>query len=152
MVLVTGGAGYVGSVVVRDLLERGEVVVSVDNLYSGDYGFLRSCEGCSGLRLVVGDVSSSGDLKRSLEGVGGLGVVVHLAAVSGLERCREEPERAVSTNVLGTFNVLELARMYGARVVFVSSAAVFGVPRVVPIGEGHPREPVNLYGFTKLAG
>jgi UDP-glucose 4-epimerase len=102
--------------------------------------------------MVVGDITSIEALKRSLEGVGGFGAVVHLAAVSGLEMCRKEPERAVSTNVLGTFNVLELARVYDARVIFASSAAVFGVPRVTPIAEDHPTDPINLYGVAKLAG
>lgn len=153
-VLVTGGAGYIGSTVVSELLKRGERVVSIDNLYRGDYKYLRDRHGDdANLRLVVGDISSINDLKRALEGVRDLRGIVHLAAVPGLERCRKDPSRAVATNVLGTFNVLEVARMMDVeRFIFASSAAVYGVPKEAPIREGHPLKPINLYGVTKLAG
>lgn len=79
--------------------------------------------------------------------------MVHLAAVSGLENCRRNPDGAVLTNVLGTRNVLEAARKFDIqRVVFTSSAAVYGMPVTTPVGEDHPLRPMNLYGVTKLAG
>jgi UDP-glucose 4-epimerase len=151
-VLVTGGAGYVGSTVIRDLLSRGEEVISVDNLYRGDYRHLSAQKVDFRLRMMEGDITSTKEIKDSLEGVDNLSAVVHLAAVSGLDSCQEEPKKAVLTNVLGTLNILEIARVYDASVFFASSAAVFGVPRRCPITEDHPRDPINLYGVSKLAG
>jgi len=152
-VLVTGGAGYIGSTVVSQLLVRGEEVVSIDNLYRGNYKYLSHYKDNPCLRMVVGDISSIRELRDSLRGVRDLSAVVHLAAVPGLERCRKDPERAVATNVLGTFNVLEVAREFDAeKVIFASSAAVYGIPKVTPIREDHPLNPINLYGATKLAG
>jgi len=152
-VLVTGGAGYIRSTVVRDLLERGDEVISIDNLYRGDYTHLSPYKNNPHLETVIADISSMKEVEESLETAGNVTSVIHLAAVSGLDRCREDPEKAVLTNVLGTLNVLEAARGCDAqKVIFASSAAVYGIPRRTPIREDHPLEPINLYGITKLAG
>lgn len=152
-VLVTGGAGYIGSALIEELLDGGHRVVSIDNLSRGDYKYLKKFEGNSRLKLAVGDVCDLGKLEGVMNESGNVDVVVHLTAVPGLERCRRDPENAILTNVYGTYNVLEIARKYDvSRVVFSSSAAVFGNPIKTPIGEDHPRRPVNLYGVTKLAG
>ena len=78
--------------------------------------------------------------------------MAHLAAVSGLEDCRKNPNETISTNVYGTYNVLELARKLDLRVVFTSSAAVYGAPLRTQVAEDPPLKPMNLYGVTKLAG
>lgn len=153
VVLVTGGAGYIGSTVVRELLMRDKEVVSIDNLYRGDYRHLSPYKDHPRLKMLVADISSIEKLRTSLMGIRRLGTVIHLAAVPGLKRCREDPERAVLTNILGVANVLEVAGKYdAAKVIFASSAAVLGVPTVTPMPEDHPANPINLYGVTKLAG
>jgi len=147
-VSVTGGAGYIGSALVRGLLDRGESVASIDDLTRGDYRYLRGLG--RDLKLVVGDIRD-GDLLGEAFRDGD--AVAHLAALPGLTLCRERPEEAVSVNVYGTYQVLEAARRLDiGKVVFCSSAAVYGTPLAMPVDEGHPTRPLNLYGVTKLAG
>ncbi|MFW6117273.1 MAG: NAD-dependent epimerase/dehydratase family protein [Thermoproteota archaeon] len=148
-VLVTGGAGYVGSTLITELLEEGHQVVSIDNLSRGDYRWLKEYREHDNLDLKVGDIR---DLGTTLQGEY-VEAVVHLAAIPGLERCQQDPEKAISTNVFGTYQVLQWARKnLGNRVVFTSSAAVYGVPDSTPITEDQELKPTNLYGVTKLAG
>jgi len=151
-IIVTGGAGYIGSTFIDLSARAGDLVVSVDNLCTGDYGPLCSREWGFAPKLLVGDIRRTGDLEKAAGELGGLDAVVHLAAISGLENCRRNPNEAVSTNVYGTYNVLELARKLDLRVVFTSSAAVYGTPLRTPVAENHPLRPMNFYGVTKLAG
>ena len=152
-VLVTGGAGYIGSTVIRELLSRGYDVISIDNLYRGDYKYLSEFKDNPHLRLRVGDVSSARELDDLSKEIQDLDAVIHLAAVPGLKRCLDDPKRAIMTNVYGTFNVLEFARKHDAqKFIFPSSGAVYGIPKFTPISEDHPLSPINLYGITKLSG
>lgn len=149
-VAVTGGAGYIGSTLVKRLLDEGDTVVSVDNLMLGDYRYLEELEIDSDLELVVGDIRDENLLDEVFRRAE---AVAHLAALPGLALCRERPEEAVSINVYGTHQVLEAARRLNIeKVVFCSSAAVYGTPVEMPVDEGHPLNPLNLYGVTKLAG
>lgn len=151
-VLVTGGAGYIGSALVSKLLEEGYGVASVDNLCRGDYRYLKDYGENPDLELVVADICD-GDRLEEVMATRDFGAVVHLAAIPGLERCRRDPEAAVSTNVYGTYNVVEMARRHDVDgIVFTSSAAVYGVPSHTPISEDEMLKPTNLYGVTKLAG
>ena len=149
-VAVTGGAGYIGSVLVKRLVEDGNKVVSVDSLLNGDYGLLKASNIGDEAVLHVGDIR---DGKKLEEIFGGSDAIAHLAALPGLVKCRENPEEATSSNVYGTHQVLEAARKLDIRkVVFCSSAAVYGKPMELPVKESHPLRPLNLYGVTKLAG
>jgi len=149
-VAVTGGAGYIGSTLVKRLYDEGVVVVSIDNLMKGDYRYLKEFEEDNLLELVVGDIRDS---KLLYEAFKGSEAVAHLAALPGLILCREQPEEAISINIYGTHQVLEAARKLDIRkVVFCSSAAVYGTPMKMPVEEDHPLHPLNLYGVTKLAG
>ncbi len=146
---MTGGAGYIGSTLVRSLLDEGASVVSIDNLTKGDYRYLRALDHPD-LELVEGDIRDRELLEGSFEGAD---AVAHLAAMPGLVLCRERPEEAISVNIYGTHQVLEAARRLDIeRVVFCSSAAVYGTPVEIPVDEEHPLRPLNLYGVTKLAG
>ncbi len=146
---VTGGAGYVGSNLVKSLISGKNEVVSIDNLMNGDYSHLRT-QGAGAANLLEGDIR---DLEFMVDAFEGCDAIVHLAALPGLVKCRERPEEAASINVYGTYNVLEAARRLGiGKVVFCSTAAVYGKPAEMPVTEGIPLRPLNLYGVTKLAG
>lgn len=150
---ITGGAGYIGSTLISHLLEKGYGILSVDNLRRGDYKFLERYRENPGLKLVVADIRDRTRLEGVFRDFGDIEVIFHLAALSGLELCRENPEEAIEVNILGTFNVLDVARKFDIRrVIFASSAAVYGVPAKLPVEEEHPLRPVNLYGVTKAAG
>ena len=149
-VAVTGGAGYIGSALVRRLLDDGDAIVSVDNLMRGNYSYLEERGAGRELELVVGDIRDDKLLKEVFRGAD---AVAHLAAMPGLSLCSERPEEAISVNIYGTRQVLEAARILDVeKVVYCSSAAVYGTPVVMPVDEGHPLRPLNLYGVTKLAG
>jgi len=149
-VAVTGGAGYIGSILVKSLIDEGVAVVSLDNLMQGDYRYLKELDADSDLELVVGDIRDSKLIDEVFKGAD---AVAHLAALPGLTLCRERPDEATSINIYGTHQVLEAARRLDVgRVVFCSSAAVYGTPMTMPVDEGHPLRPLNLYGVTKLAG
>jgi UDP-glucose 4-epimerase len=151
-VLVTGAAGYIGSALVKELMGDGHRIASLDNLSRGSYEYLlEHLTEDSSLKLHVGDVRDQERLEEVVRN-SGVEAIVHLAAIPGLERCRRDPNGAITTNVHGTYNVLESARECDvSRVVFTSSAAVYGNPVETPIKEGHQLRPTNLYGVTKLA-
>ncbi|MFB0558098.1 MAG: NAD-dependent epimerase/dehydratase family protein [Candidatus Bathyarchaeia archaeon] len=149
-VAVTGGAGYIGSTLVKELVEEGENVVSVDNLMRGDYKHLKAVGAHEKAELHEGDIRVGKLLLKLFEGTD---AIAHLAALPGLVLCRERPEEAVSINIYGTHQVLEAARKLDIeKIVFCSSAAVYGRPVELPVTESHPLRPLNLYGVTKLSG
>uniref|UniRef100_A0A7J3ZIX6 NAD-dependent epimerase/dehydratase family protein n=1 Tax=Fervidicoccus fontis TaxID=683846 RepID=A0A7J3ZIX6_9CREN len=157
-VVVTGGAGFIGSHTVEALASSGAIerVVVLDSLYSGS---LENLKRVSRRRAVLVRLDISMHARRLVEEVRGaagnlrVSGVVHLAAVVGVDEAWADPRRALETNVAGTLNVLELARVLDAeRFVYASSAAVYGEPKYTPIDEMHPLEPSSLYGETKLAG
>ncbi len=125
-------------------------MVSVDSLMNGDYSYLKAlCLGGKAI-LHVADIRDERNIEEIFEGSD---AIAHLAAVPGLVKCNENPEEATSINVYGTYRVLEAARRLDiGKVVFCSSAAVYGSPLVLPVTESHPLRPLNLYGVTKLAG
>ncbi|HEX7957101.1 MAG TPA: NAD-dependent epimerase/dehydratase family protein [Pyrinomonadaceae bacterium] len=144
--LVTGGAGFIGSNVVKLLTGEGYDVVVLDNLFSG---YRKNLDPFPKVRLVEADVRDEAALAGAAEGAE---VVFHLAASVGNVRSIENPVEDSEVNVLGTIRVLEAARRAGARkVVFSSSAAIFGELRRLPIDEEHPAEPDSPYGVSKLA-
>ncbi len=147
---VTGGAGYVGSNLVKVLIADKHEVVSIDNLMNGDYSHLRNQGAGDAANLLEGDIR---DLEFMVEAFEGCDAIAHLAALPGLIKCREHPDEATSINVFGTYNVLEASRRLDiGKVVFCSTAAVYGKPTEMPVTEGIPLRPLNLYGVTKLAG
>ena len=148
-IAVTGGAGYIGSTIIKNLLANDHEVVSIDDLSIGDYRYLRALK-ANGLRLLEGDIRNAKILDKTFKGVD---AVAHLAAIAGLDSCNDDPEAAVSVNIFGTHQVLESAKRLGiSRVIFCSSAAVYGVPVKMPVSEDHHLRPLNLYGITKLTG
>lgn len=143
--LVTGGCGFIGSNLAQSLLTSGNDVTVLDDFSSG---YRQNLPEGNHVRLVEGDVR---DERAVIEATRGAEVVFHLAAAVGNKRSIEHPRYDADVNVLGTLRVLEAARALGVRkVVFSSSAGIFGEPRKVPIAEDHSVEPDSPYGATKL--
>lgn len=143
--LVTGGAGFIGSNLVRLLLQEGHTVTVLDNLLSG---YQQNLKPFPEVRFIEGDVRDAEKLNSAARGVE---VIFHLAASVGNKRSIEHPIDDSEINVIGTLRVLEAARAVGARkVVFSSSAGIFGELKILPIREDHPAEPISPYGASKL--
>ena len=146
-ILVTGGAGYIGSVIVTRLTARGHDVTVFDDLSRGHAAAVAST-----VPLVPGDIRDADAVRAALT-AGGCEAVVHMAALAEVAESVAEPERYRSVNVDGTAAVLEAAAAAGAgRLVFSSTAAVYGAPERTPIDEQDTLAPANPYGETKLAG
>lgn len=142
--LVTGGAGYVGSVCATVLLERGHDVVVVDNLSTGNADAVPV-----GAEFVEGDVA---DVAERVLGGGNFDGVLHFAAQSLVGESVEEPAKYWQGNVVTTLTLLEAMREAGTpKLVFSSTAATYGEPDSTPITEDDPTRPTNPYGATKLA-
>ena len=145
-VLITGGAGYVGSVVTGAFLAAGHTITVLDRLERGGQGLLGYTANPH-FRFVRGDVRDSRAVRDALAGQD---VVIHLAALVGFGACNADPQRAESINVEGTRTLLA-GRQRGQRLLFASTGSVYGA---VPAGECHEDlqpAPLSLYGRTKLA-
>jgi UDP-glucose 4-epimerase len=143
--LVTGGAGYIGSIVAGQLLEAGHEVVVLDNLERGHREAVPD-----GAELVVADLLD----REAVDGAmaAGFDGVLHFAALALVGESVTHPERYYRTNVGGTLNLLEAMVGSGVgRLVFSSTCAVYGQPDEVPISETAPPRPANAYGASKLA-
>jgi len=148
-VLVTGGAGFIGSHLVDALAERGHEVTVVDDLSAGSRLNLIRQDGNPRVRLEVSDVLDKTRLQQLLVGVD---TVFHLATI-GVRVSLFDPEVVHQVNALGTLNVLRAsveARV--RRFVYLSSSEVYGSARQVPMSEDHPFDPQNVYGASKLTG
>jgi UDP-glucose 4-epimerase len=142
--LVTGGAGYIGSVVAKQLLEAGHDVVVLDDLSRGHAAAIP--DGAEHVAVSLGDPPA---LAAALEGVD---AVLHFAALALVAESVEHPERYWRNNVVGTLNLLDAMRANGVgRLVFSSTCATYGEPERVPIVEDEPTAPINSYGASKLA-
>jgi len=141
---VTGGAGYIGSIVAQTLVEEGHDVTVIDNLSTGHNSALPE-----GARLIEGDIRDRGTLDRALGT--GIDAVLHFAAMSIVPDSVKEPMAYYDNNVGGTIRLLEAVQKFGiGKFVFSSSAAVYGNPEELPIIETAPCRPSTPYGFSKL--
>ncbi len=144
-VLVTGGAGYIGSHIVQLLCDQGHEVVVFDNL---SLGRLENVDPRA--QFVQGDILNDPDLQEVLSH--SIDVIFHFAAWKAAGESMEKPEKYAQNNIWGTLHLLNHAVAAGVRYfVFSSSAAVYGSPKYLPIDEEHPLNPENYYGYTKLA-
>jgi UDP-glucose 4-epimerase len=143
-VLVTGGAGYIGSHTVRKLSKMGENVIVYDNLVKGHRGSVKDCE------FVKGDIFDSELLKATIKKYN-IESVVHFAAYSIVPESMTNPSIYYHNNVKGTLNLLDvMMEAEVKKLVFSSTAAVYGEPEAVPITEALLKNPTNVYGKTKL--
>lgn len=147
-VVVTGGAGFIGSNLCRTLLEKGAKVTAFDNLYSGKIEFIENLME-KGLNFVQEDIRNTVAVEKATKNCK---IIFHLAAQTSVPFSMENPKEDCEINVVGTVNVLEAARKANARVVFASSCAVYGNPEKRPTPETHRTHPIAFYGLTKLLG
>jgi UDP-glucose 4-epimerase len=152
-ILVTGGAGFIGSHLSEDLLKQGARVTVLDNFddfYQGKEDNVRGLLGNDRFRLVRGSILDLGLVQDLVKGAHG---VVHLAAQAGIRYCNDHPFKANEVNATGTLNVLVACHRNGVnKLVCASSSSVFGDPVRTPMDEQHPTNPNNPYGASKLAG
>ncbi len=148
-ILVTGGAGCIGSELCAALLARGHHVVAFDNLSSGKAEHVEPLATNPRFRFVHGDVLDSAALDAALDGVG---FVHHLAANPDVKFAPDAPDRDLRQNTLATATLLDAMRRRGvSRLAFSSTSAVYGTSPVQPIPEAQPCRPISLYGATKLS-
>lgn len=144
-VLVTGGAGFIGSNLVKHLVNEGHEVIVLDNLMSG---YKSNLDPFPDIRFIQGDTRDEIAVSNAMQGVD---VVFHMAASVGNKRSIDHPLIDAEINVIGTIKVLEVARKAGVKkIVASSSAGIFGELKTLPIKEDHPIEPDTPYGSTKL--
>jgi UDP-glucose 4-epimerase len=143
MILVTGGAGYVGSHCVKELLRRGHAVVVFDNLSQGHRKAVLT------EHFVKADLLDQEALSQTFDNYS-IDAVMHFAGLIRVGESVDNPQIYYQNNVLGTLNLLQTMREHGVnRMIFSSSAAVYGDPEVIPIPESHSKQPKNPYGRTK---
>ncbi len=143
-ILVVGGAGYIGSHIVRMLRQTGSDVVAFDNLEKGHP------EAVGDVSFFRGDLRTKSDIEKAFDTYG-IDAVMHFSAYSLVGESMEKPELYYANNVQGTVNLLSVMRERGVKTfIFSSTAAVYGEPVGTPIDEQHPTNPTNVYGETKL--
>lgn len=143
-ILVTGGLGYVGSHAVKMLVDRGEEVISLDNLIFGHR------EAACGSKVVIGDIGDR-ELLRDVFRTHSIEAVMHFAALADVPESVADPQKYYITNVYSSIAMIEVMLEFGCKqMIFSSSAATFGEPKEVPIPEDHPKDPTNPYGRSKL--
>lgn len=143
--LVTGGAGFIGSNVSKMILDKNVDVVVFDNLSSGYYENIQNLS----VHFIQGDILDKDAVSLACEGVD---VVFHLAASVGRQRSIDHPQMDSEINLIGTINVLEGMRAHGVKkIVYSSSAAIFGELQSIEIDENHPQNADSPYGVSKLA-
>lgn len=145
MILVVGGAGFIGSHMLKVLREAGEAFVVFDNLETGHSAALQGAE------CIQGDLRDPGSLARALR-ARHFDVVMHFGAYIMVGESVRQPSEYYQNNFVGTMNLLDAMRDRGInKLIFSSTAAIFGEPQYVPIDEDHPKNPASPYGDTKLA-
>jgi UDP-glucose 4-epimerase len=148
-VLVTGGAGFIGSHLVDRLVNCGYLVRVLDNLSTGRLDNIRGHLSSGRVEFVEGDVRDASIVEHCVEDIG---LVFHLAAITSVPFSVENPGITFDVNVRGTMNLLRFCSKVGVRkFVFVSSCAVYGEPIFLPVTEEHPTDPISPYAESKLA-
>lgn len=150
MILVTGGAGYIGSHCVLSLLEQGYKVIVFDNLSTGHFETIQNLSNYGDLEFIQGDLQNKDDIKKAFETFD-IQSVIHFAAFSQVGESVVNPQKYYLNNLCGTLNLLECMLSKSVnKIVFSSTAATYGEPQYTPIDEVHPQVPINPYGQTKL--
>jgi len=149
-ILVTGGAGYIGSHCVLALLNKGYNAVVFDNLSTGHSETVETLKKYGNVSFYKGDLLNLKDLKQLFQQEN-IDAVIHFAAFSQVGESVKDPQKYYINNVCGTINLLQAMLEHNVKkIVFSSTAATYGEPKYTPIDENHPQNPINPYGQTKL--
>ncbi len=143
--VVTGGAGFIGSHLVEDLLSKHHSVTVIDNLHTGKMKNLDKV--LNKINFVNGDIRKYGLLKNIIKDMDG---IFHEAALASVQESFLKKKEYHDVNVTGTENIFKLAKEFGIKVVYASSSSVYGNPMKIPIKEDAERKPINPYAQTKL--
>ena len=144
-ILVTGGAGFIGSHIVEYLVQRGDSVTVVDNLNTGKIENLKSV--FKKINFAQIDIRDFKVLKNLMENIDG---VFHQAAMASVQDSFRIPEKFHDVNVNGTENIFKIAKEFGIKVVYASSSSVYGDTSILPTTESDEKRPINPYAKTKL--
>ena len=154
-ILVTGVAGFIGSHLAQILLERGDKVLGIDNFYSGteeNIKYLNSCDKNNQFTFIEADIRDFDKINQIIK-IYNIDQIYHLAAIVSVQESIENPLLSNEVNVKGTLNILEASRKNDVkRVVFSSSAAVYGDEPTLPKDENSITKPISPYGYEKLMG
>ena len=151
MILVTGGAGYIGSHLVMALLEQGNDVIIFDSLELGHIETIETLKKFGNLKFIKGNLKNLDDIRGVFMSNKNIDAVVHFAAYSQVAESVKNPQKYYYNNVYGTLNLLNAMLEFGVKkIVFSSTAATYGEPVYTPIDESHPQHPINPYGMSKL--
>ena len=146
-ILVTGGAGYIGSHTVLSLQKKGYNVIVLDNLV---YGHPELIKDIPNVKLIIGDINHATTLEKVFKNHN-IEAVIHFAAYAYVGESVTDPNKYYRNNVVGTLTLLETMLKAGiTKIVFSSTCATYGIPKILPIPESHPQIPINPYGMSKL--
>ena len=143
--VVTGGAGFIGSNIVKLLIKKGHNVSIIDNLHTGNLSRLKEVEDKISFNKI--DIRNFEELNKNINDVDG---IFHQAALTVVPESFEKPEEYYDVNVNGTNNIFKIAKKLGIKVVFASSSSVYGDVNEIPIKENFEKNPINPYGKTKV--
>ena len=146
-ILVTGGAGFIGSHIAEYLVQRGDDVTVLDNLITGSKENLTKIS--DKINFVNGDIRDHKLLEKLVSDTTG---VFHEAALASVQQSFSMKDEYIAVNVSGTENIFKLAKEYGFKIVYASSSSVYGNPKKIPVKEDDERKPINPYAKTKLDG
>ena len=150
MILVTGGAGYIGSHCVLNLLENGYDVIVFDNLSTGHIETVETLKKYGNIEFIQGDLKNYSEIDSAFANYT-IDTVFHFAGLSQVAESVNEPYMYFQNNVCGSNNLLDAMVKHNCKkIIFSSTASVYGEPQYVPIDENHPTKPINPYGETKL--
>ena len=141
--VVTGGAGFVGNNIVRQLLKQNHTPIVIDNLYRGKIERISSL-GVEFHKLDIRDFEQSRNIIKNSDGI------FHEAALTDVQESFTKQQEYNDVNVKGTENIFKIAKEFGLKVIYASSSSIYGNPKKIPIGENSERNPINPYGKTKL--
>lgn len=150
MILVTGGAGYIGSHTVINLLSTNQNIVVFDNLENGHFETIQTLQKFGDIKFVKGDLRNIEDIEEVFSKYE-IEAVIHFAAFALVGESVENPAKYYRNNTFGTLNLLDTMLKYDCKkIVFSSTCATYGNPTYVPVDELHPQNPVSPYGTSKL--